>query len=1115
MNNNINLDQVKVVKHVSDDVIWTKPKPIYSLTALWIVGEFSVNKQTGEETPLIATKRFDADFNLVASYNAGSQFKYLPVEVSDIQSLSKELFKLSGNDKAFVIRGSLREGIDPKGIVNKTKLFKVKQVPDFESNPDGVPWVMLDIDSIQAPELLELKTAPLACIEYVISCLPSYFHNVSYHYQLSSSAGKGDSKYVKVHLWYWLTSPVHDDKVKYWGVQLNKSGKLVDAKMFQAVQPHYTCDPIFECAATNPFPTNRSGFVKHNVDAVEFPELPDYEAPVTSDLVYATALYASTHKGSKDGYKPTKGFQNYLNQIGDHEGGSGSFHNAVYAAMCSYVGTHGIEGTDKEALKKILKKKILSAHADPAKGHDKNYVANEATDAVLDAQLKNAFIHAGSKGKTGKVEGVKPHFTHSKIYSAIEGTTELDKHLDSYMTDPRDMAIVLSAGGGKSTKMHKRVAKSWIKGEKVEFYIPTHKLGEEAISGISFFEKNPDEVDVFKKFKYTGAEVQAIRGRDYPTEDSCDYAQCYKIKEVKELELKGLPVLSTICKPFHIEVQEDGTKKKCFGDCEYYTSCGYIKQFLGDYDKLENKFLGVEWDVRIYPHAYLDKDRILDKAIPDKAIIDENYISSMMYGVKADDKGISFSSISKSPCSDALKKLLINAPANVQLLTYLRKNMEQEQLIDEIDLALELYAEKKSKVSLFGIPTKDQLKAAKALPERSNLDKFLMVLRTELLTGRDSAHGISVKSDGFKLAYRKPMTRFVGRKNKEYFKTPVLTIDADLDELFHREFFPECEYHNIYIPRKKAKVIASYSAKWSKNSMLREDIGHLRVAKIQSFLDSADPNEKLLAIGYQAITGNEKADKKIAPRVTVKTGSALAHFGDLRGYNHWTGFSPVILGRNQPSFEGLEKLAGAFWFDSPDQLILGVTEPVSVVRGYRTTTGYEVGVMVEVHPDPRIQRLMEQIREKESLQGIDRSRLLFPKEGEPKTTVRIFSNLILDIDVDHVLAEEEVLARTTKLTEVWNKADGVLPLGTEWLAKNFPTVFSTDTVAKRYFQTIGGISKAVLLNNLVVDDVSDVDLIVFNLAGDKGHERKCLSRYSKAETKERLSLIFGGQIETK
>jgi hypothetical protein len=1110
LNNNINNDLVKDISAVPFEVIGVDENPLYVLTVLCIAFDSWVEKKTGETVFPIATKTFDSKFNLVASYRAGKFFKYVPTDIYDIKSLSDALFSISTNSKALVIRGALREGVDPKGIVQKTKNFLPNQIPYFESAASGVPWVMLDIDHIVVPEHLDYKADPLPCIEYVIACLPHYFQNVSYHYQLSSSAGKGAAGIIKVHLWFWLNKPVHDDKMKYWGEQLNKNGKLVDTKLFDSVQAHFTCAPIFESPETDPFPSNRSGFIKHASEAVSFPDLSEYVALVTPDLTYAKVLYASKCQGSKDGYKPTTGFKNYLKLIGDGENGTG-FHNAIYAAMCSYVGTHGIEGTDKNALKNILKKRILSAYADSAKGHDKNYVAKEATDSVLDAQLTNAFINASSEKKTGKVLGIKPHYTNSKIYTADQGGLELDHHLNSFMTDPRDMGIVVSAGGGKSTKMYERVGKRWRRGEKIEIYIPTHKLGKEAVKGISLALKNPDEVDLFKKYKPTGAVVQVIHGRDYTPPDGSDFEQCYKLKEVKELEAKRLPVLSTICKSYKIEKQADGANKKCFDECEFYTSCGYIKQFLGDYDLIHNKFKGVEWDARIYPHAYLDKDRILDKELPDKAIIDENYINSMMYGVKADSKGITFQNIESSPCSENLKKLLINAPANVQLFAYLRKHMDEEELIHDIDSALEVVADTKSKVTLFGMHQKEQLKAAKALPERSNMDKFLTVLRTELLSGRDNAHGISVGSEGFALAYRKSMTRFVGTKGKEPFKTPVLTIDADLDELFHREFFPECEYHKIYIPRIKAKVITSHSAQWSKKSMLRVDVGHLRIAKIQSFFDSADKNDKLLAISNQAITGNEKEGKKITPLVTVQEGSELAHFGDLRGYNHWTGFSPVIFGRNQPGFVALERLAGAFWYDSPDALMLGVDKPVNVVRGYRTTTGYEVGVNVEVHPDPRIQRLLEQIREKESLQGIDRSRLLFGKAGDAKTKVWIFSNLVLDIDVDHVLSEDEVMARSTKLTEVWNKVDGLLPLSIDWLTKTFPEVFEKNG-AKNYLQSVGA-SKEALLNSLLIDKFLDVNLFRYNLVGKKNELRKCLSRYSKTETKERLSLIFGGQIE--
>lgn len=60
-------------------------------------------------------------------------------------------------------------------------------------------------------------------------------------------------------------------------------------------------------------------------------------------------------------------------------------------------------------------------------------------------------------------------------------------------------------------------------------------------------------------------------------------------------------------------------------------------------------------------------------------------------------------------------------------------------------------------------------------------------------------------------------------------------------------------------------------------------------------------------------------------------------------------------------------------------------------------TRHDKLVNVSVHPDPRVQAVLEQIREAESLQAIDRLRLIFNDE---RKHVWILCNIPLDLPVD-------------------------------------------------------------------------------------------------------------------
>jgi len=1010
-------------------------------------------------------------------FDKGWQFSYFQFKVFDIHSLSDTLMALATNNHAFVIRGQLKPDKDPHGYVEQTchdfgptSKKPQGQIGYFQSCPNGLPWLIIDIDEVLVPEGVDFLSEPLKAIEFGVSLLPSYFQNVSYHYQLSNSAGLDGGKKLKVHLGFWLDKPVHDKTLRLWAGSVNKNGKIVDPSLYSSVQAHFIANPIFD-GCPDPFPSNRSGFVQRDSDDVVFPEIdaPTYKLSNQSAYEY---------DGSTTGLSPTAKFTYYVEGIGDHKGGLG-FHEPIMMAIWSYVCVHGANGTDVDALKQKLRNAITEADQS---GHDPSYIATKLSDQYLDGLISGACLKIGAKGKTSTVEVKAPHYQKEEV-SEQNAQQKLNGIIKSFFDDPRDIALRAPAGIGKTTGVGMYLPKQWLEGKKIELYLPTHALAAEVVKKLHYVPHAKAKFP-FMKGVPSGIEWQIIRGRDRDSGDE-NVAQCYKVKVVEVLTAKGLAIYPNVCHSGKTE-------------CNYYGNCGYIRQFQG------------EWDVRVFPQAYLGLDRFfLDKDLPDGAIIDESFYAGMLIGVNPLEKGVPFTKIQQSYCSDDLKKLLINTPPNAPLLGYLRKQMGEDQLMDEIESAIALSEDFAKVDSLVGLPEEDQYKAAKALPEKSNIGKFLEVLRTELSTGRDKAHGIRVNKDnnGFRLCYRRPISRFVSAGEQAAKKTPVLAIDADLNEQVHGQFFSDFEYHEIKVKRK-SRVIQCHSTKCSKNSLLDKEIGAGKRAEVQKIIDRVTKDKAALVVGAQAITGNQTAEEKIPSLVTVPEGSALAHFGGIRGIDTYKELDAVIIiGRNQPPIAALEAVAGALWYDSDEPLILDVENLLEEPRGYSTTTGLVTGVNVSVHPDPRIQILHELIREAESLQAVDRLRLI---HGEKKD-VYLLSNLVLDTDVDHLVTWDELVAGTTLLTDAWNKSDGVLPLNPDWLSKVLPEKFTWGS-AKNYLNKKVGTSKGEVLNNLLVPDVTDLGLFGYTVAGTNNVPRKCVSRYGAAETRERLTKLLGGAV---
>ena len=113
-------------------------------------------------------------------------------------------------------------------------------------------------------------------------------------------------------------------------------------------------------------------------------------------------------------------------------------------------------------------------------------------------------------------------------------------------------------------------------------------------------------------------------------------------------------------------------------------------------------------------------------------------------------------------------------------------------------------------------------------------------------------------------------------------------------------------------------------------------------------------------------------------------------------------------------------------------------------------------VVVDVHADPRCQAILEQIRERESEQAIDRLRLI---HRERPARVILLSNVVLDIAVDRLVTWRGLMP--VRLAVAAARLDGVLPLAPRWLTARFPDLWGTanstlSTIRSSYARTSSG-----------------------------------------------------------
>ena len=266
-------------------------------------------------------------------------------------------------------------------------------------------------------------------------------------------------------------------------------------------------------------------------------------------------------------------------------------------------------------------------------------------------------------------------------------------------------------------------------------------------------------------------------------------------------------------------------------------------------------------------------------------------------------------------------------------------------------------------------------------------------------------------------------------------------------------FFPGATFHEKRV-RRKAYVVQCRSSKCSKRSINpaahTDPKGKLaaaqRLGEVQQLINELSrPVKKLLVVGPTAIPGNPKMN--LPALVQVPVHCALGHFAALRGVDAWKDFDAVlVISRNEPSLKAVQDLARAMFYDDPEPLNL-VNQWAIKQRGYRLLDGAE-GVDVDVHPDRRAQAILEQLRESETLQAIDRLRLIYCKE--PKLVV-VLSNIPLDIDVDALLTWDELI-HGNRLEQAWRVAGDVMPMAHDWLSANHPSLWSSPAAAKKDMQ---------------------------------------------------------------
>jgi hypothetical protein len=940
-------------------------------------------------------------------------FKLETDEASNLDQLSALLMRLEGDPSRLIIRGTANDGIDASQPVRRKKADALLQSQEAPFIDKPISWLMLDIDKQLLPSTIDLLTHPVEAIEHLISQLPAEFHSCSVHYQLSGSAGVDYNDRVSAHLVFWLAKPTTSAQLKEWAKAVNDKHKLIDDALFNPVQPHYTSKPNFPTGYTDPFAGRRSGLIKKSHEAVTI----DYS------LVEKVKQLRLTHP--QQHFEGVSGYENILAQLGDGLGGDG-FHNPLLRSVASHVAVSGREKAEatRESLKEDLRIRIDAADSSD---HTVEEIERYKSDAILDALIDSAIE------KYGDANAAAPYFdvvelpleeAEEKLNQAIDKFSERFHHYWNAgiqdFVDPPSLAIKATAGLGKTSKLIARlIQRNALELGDIHYFVPTHNLSKQLLTDLD------DALDVNMSSGRL-RKTQLISGRDKTDEEGRPL--CEKATLAKEVAKLGLSVSTTLCKSGHTT-------------CQFYNSCGYQKQF-GDKKAEEaaeaeipdfNKVFS-EVKVMAHNHLFLNTKGRMRK--PKLVIVDEAF-----WQTGIDETLVSPNDLFAvgKPISALIGQTLLN-PDSPPLLKALRDaGYDEWQLAFE---AHEIEEEVTVKVDIKpDMATSEQGRRLSSAAYVAKAHILLKHLSAELgRVSRDESHVVRFEPDSNDKKNKKAgQLVMTTRKHLNVDSdTPIIFIDANAQKGMLEQFVESVDVVEI-AAKRKATIHQFTDRSFSKTKLLSAD-GEL-LSQVKAFIAGVASKGSTLVACTKAVK------TAICGDGSTYEGASFVNFGNLRGLNDYASFDNVIiLGREQPAASGMSDQARAMWWDSEEPLRglqdkSGNLPYINEPRGYR---GIQRGsVQVQTHPDWRAQLLLEQIREAESEQALDRLRLL-RGEGNQRQ-VYILSSVPLNVTVDYGWSWKQY----QDLVDMWRTCNGDVPTKPKELMARIPEVATSLRTAER------------------------------------------------------------------
>jgi hypothetical protein len=1071
----------------------TIPRDIlsHSSTVMPVVtGRRPTTKTIGKDAEgvLGVTQGFDKEWRWRLSFR----------DVPDIHSLFEALEKDSQNPKAAVVRGALRDHVDPDCVIHLRKdVNKWGDTAHFEECPRC--WLMIDIDK-QPLDDVDLINAPEGTVKRAICrFLPECYQDVSFVWQLSSSAGLKDDGLLSIHIWFILDRPVGQDELKTYHVL---KAPAIDPRPFQTVQVHYIAAPIFEDGITDHL-SKRIGLVELNKGEVSLPVLPP-EAIAKAYRTIGKGPTGSVH-----------GFENKLKFLGDGEGLS-RFHDVLIASVSSYVYGKFEWEIDIEWLKARLRDAINKAPKHDGRTNIPHYLSDDYLDQNIEtamnkycqvvttprypaptltpeearSEIKLSMWDAADRHFEGLAEWEKVNKPYqdffNKAYDKFEAAAKrlAEKGGNKYVTDSRELEqlayqeccdaglehpgqspkvvlnLAVGVGLGKTEQAFKLIkyvrdkALALLKADKIaddasKLSDDTRVACQRLTRAVLAVPTHKLADEAVERAQRAGLTAGPFRGRLYEDKEIGEILMCNKPDDVQRCIEVGLPVASSMC-------------KNAWRECEYKTTCLYYAQM-----EVLNNF-----DVVVVPHASLfhEKPSINSRGL---LIIDEQFA----FDGERQRRALRVSELRKNNDSvygnDIDGNLIVDTDRSSKLhqlretaAEYISKsangNLPKPTIWQFVksDVADAIRLEWQTVVRLPVYPGMPRKQLVKALASSTAFKRmrlhvdFWMALLPLVSSDDNRKSGWLVRDEN---ADGDVIVHVGGRaKIKDgWFDGLAVCLDATSSPELVQLYFPK---HEVLAPpaieaiQPNVTVLQTIDATFSASMCI--PVEGLEPDELKRRENRAREAHRFIILRASEFQGQgadgidvlvicQQALEKHLLELGLPDNVEVAHFNATRGIDRWGGIRCLMLiGRTLPSPVDVEVLT--------ENLTGWATEKVSDGNWYpRQSAGVDVGngvglsVQAEQHPDPMVEAVRLQICEAELIQCGGRGRGV-NRSAKTPLQLDVLSNVCLPMEVNQPIRWDD--NAPGEIEEMVSR--GLLPDGPTSAALIYPDIWPKANKAK-------------------------------------------------------------------